>query len=214
MQHIILMSAAFPSVLVSLAVLPQALGCGQLKPTLSFWNQRFPSPDTLCLYTPAALPITTTYASPGQPGLLVSCCDHSPLVGWKKYSYTLLVWCIRALSSPGVTTSFRSPLTWTEMTSRPQSLCYAETAYLFPINQQDFCAVSSHVVVALENYPGMTQQSWRADEMGTHTTLLLWCNMALVSVYRENKQLSVICGGEKSPQRGTSCTKKEVQDSS
>lgn len=91
MQHIILMSAAFPSVLVSLAVLPQALGCGQLKPTLSFWNQRFPSPDTLCLYTPAALPITTTYASAGQPGLLVSCCDHSPLVGWKKYSYTLLV---------------------------------------------------------------------------------------------------------------------------
>lgn len=37
--------------------------------------------------------------------------------------------------------------------------------------------------------------------MGTHTTLLLWCNMALFSVYRENKQLRVICGGGKKAHR-------------
>lgn len=37
--------------------------------------------------------------------------------------------------------------------------------------------------------------------MGTHMTLLLWCNMALFSVYRENKQLRLICGGEKKAHR-------------
>lgn len=91
-------------------------------------------------------------------------------------------------------------------------ICYIEKAYLSPVNHQDFCAMYSNVVVALENYPSMTQQSWRADEMGTHMTLLLWCNMALFSVYRENKQLRVICGGEKSPQRGSSCTREGKEE--
>jgi len=68
--------------------------------------------------------------------------------------------------------------------------------------------MSSNAVVALENYPGVSQQSWRADEMGTHMTLLLWCNMALFTVHRENKQLRVICGEKSSPGRGTNCTKK------
>lgn len=57
--------------------------------------------------------------------------------------------------------------------------------------------MSSNSVVALESYPGMTQKSWRVDEMGIHMTLLLWCNMALFTVCRENKQLRVICGEKK-----------------
>lgn len=57
--------------------------------------------------------------------------------------------------------------------------------------------MSSNTVVALENYPDVTQQSWRADGMGTHTTLLLWCNVAPFAVCRENKQLRVICGEKK-----------------
>lgn len=77
---------------------------------------------------------------------------------------------------------------------------------LFPINHEDFCEMSSNFVVALESYPGMTQKSWRVDEMGIHMTLLLWCNMALFTVCRENKQLRVICGEKNSPGRGISCT--------
>lgn len=72
-----------------------------------------------------------------------------------------------------------------------------EKCTLFPINHQDFCEMSSNSVVALESYPGMTQKSWRVDEMGIHMTLLLWCNMALFTVCRENKQLRVICGEKK-----------------
>lgn len=67
----------------------------------------------------------------------------------------------------------------------------------FPINHQDFCEMSSSAVAPLENYQGMTQQPWRADEMGAHMTLLLWCSTALFTVCRENKQLGVICGGKK-----------------
>lgn len=76
--------------------------------------------------------------------------------------------------------------------------------------------MSSNFVVALESYPGMTQKSWRVDEMGIHMTLLLWCNMALFTVCRENKQLRVICGEKNSPGRGISCTggkKKKVEQS-
>lgn len=69
-----------------------------------------------------------------------------------------------------------------------------EKCTLFPKNHQDFSEMSSNFVVALENYPGMTQKSWRVDEMGIHMTLLLWCNMALFTLCRENKQLRVICG--------------------
>lgn len=72
-----------------------------------------------------------------------------------------------------------------------------EKCTLFPINHQDFCEMSSNSVVALESYPGMTQKSWRVDEMRIHMTLLLWCNMALFTVCRENKQLRVICGEKK-----------------
>lgn len=84
-----------------------------------------------------------------------------------------------------------------------------EKGYLLPINHQDFCEMSSNAVVALENYPGVTQQSWSADEMGTHMTLVLWCNMALFTVCRENKQLRVICEEKKSPGRGTNHQKKK-----
>lgn len=118
--------------------------------------------------------------------------------------------CIRSLPSSVVITSSRSPPTYSseQRSSKPQSLCYTEKGYVFPINHQDFCEMSSNAVVALENYPGMTQQSRRADEMGTHMTLLLWCNMALSTVCRENKQLRVICGEKTSPGRGINCTKK------
>lgn len=75
-----------------------------------------------------------------------------------------------------------------------ECLYYMEKCTLFPKNHQDFSEMSSNFVVALENYPGMTQKSWRVDEMGIHMTLLLWCNMALFTLCRENKQLRVICG--------------------
>lgn len=125
--------------------------------------------------------------------------------------------CIRPLPSSIVMTSSRSPPIYSkQITSKPQSLCCMQD---FPINHQDFCEVSSNAEVTLENYPGVTQQSWRADEMRTHMTLLLWCNMALFTFCRENKQLRVICRENKSknksknknknsPGRRINCTNK------